>query len=159
MTGPRMGADPAGIGHEFAEEMRWTRLKARLRQADVADSMRALGFNTWSRVAVANVERGQRPVTIAEAHAIGSLLGFAITLGAVGSSSEGQMAEDSEDRSVQCADCRHERSRRWASATTRWCDQRCRKNGSFRDSVRRGFPLEWEKRESSSLPPRGYEGS
>jgi len=49
-----------------ADNLRAARARARLKQDDVAERMRSLGFDTWSRATVSEIERRNRGVAVDE---------------------------------------------------------------------------------------------
>ena len=61
------------IEHLADERLRAARLERGMTQIDLADQMVELGF-PWSQPTVARVERGRRPLSLAEAHALMDIL-------------------------------------------------------------------------------------
>jgi len=63
----------AAIEHLADERLRAARQERGMTQIDLADQMAELGF-PWSQPTVARVERGRRPLSLAEAHALMDIL-------------------------------------------------------------------------------------
>ena len=61
------------IEHLADERLRAARQERGMTQIDLADQMAELGF-PWSQPTVARVERGRRPLSLAEAHALMDIL-------------------------------------------------------------------------------------
>ena len=61
------------ISDTLGRAFRHMRIRARAGQSEVATAMRAAGFPTWSRVTVADIERGARKLTVDEAFALARL--------------------------------------------------------------------------------------
>jgi transcriptional regulator with XRE-family HTH domain len=61
------------IEHLADEKLRTARQAQGMTQLDLADQMAELGF-PWSQPTVARVERGRRPLSLAEAHALLDIL-------------------------------------------------------------------------------------
>lgn len=57
-------------GEVIAANIRATRARKRLLQADVVDRMRALGYTDWHRQTLGKVERGERRLTAEELPAL-----------------------------------------------------------------------------------------
>jgi transcriptional regulator with XRE-family HTH domain len=62
-------------GEVIAANVRATRVRKQLHQADVVERMRALGYTDWHRQTLGKVERGERSLRAAE------VLGLAYALG------------------------------------------------------------------------------
>jgi transcriptional regulator with XRE-family HTH domain len=65
---------PAGYSNVILENIRATRARKKLDQADVSERMRKLGYQSWHRQTLGKVERGERRLAAAE------LLGLAAAL-------------------------------------------------------------------------------
>ena len=86
------GMTPRSYEDVIARNVAAMRGRARLNQEVVAARMRALGYTTWLRPTVANVERGKRRLTGGEIHALAWVLGT--TIGAL-------MSAISDDKVVE----------------------------------------------------------
>jgi transcriptional regulator with XRE-family HTH domain len=65
---------PASYGDTLLENIRATRARKKLDQADVSERMRDLGYTSWHRQTLGKVERGERRLAASE------LLGLALAL-------------------------------------------------------------------------------
>jgi transcriptional regulator with XRE-family HTH domain len=65
---------PASYGDAVLENIRATRARKKLDQADVSERMRELGYTSWHRQTLGKVERGERRLAASE------LLGLALAL-------------------------------------------------------------------------------
>jgi transcriptional regulator with XRE-family HTH domain len=68
-----MDSKYVAIEHLADEKLRAARQSQGMTQLDLADQMAELGF-PWSQPTVARVERGRRPLSLAEAHALLDIL-------------------------------------------------------------------------------------
>jgi transcriptional regulator with XRE-family HTH domain len=73
---PQMGGIVSARGPDavFAQRMRAARIQAGITQRQVADHMRAAGYQEIHRSTVGKIEAGDRPVSLAEAVQFASLL-------------------------------------------------------------------------------------
>jgi transcriptional regulator with XRE-family HTH domain len=65
---------PASYGDALLENIRATRARKKLDQADISERMRKLGYESWHRQTLGKVERGERRLAASE------ILGLALAL-------------------------------------------------------------------------------
>lgn len=65
---------PASYGDAILDNIRATRARKKLDQADVSERMRMLGFTSWHRQTLGKVERGERRLAASE------VIGLALAL-------------------------------------------------------------------------------
>ena len=69
---------PISYGEVLARNIRAARVRSGLTQRDLAERMRALGFEAWRFQLVGTVEQGQRRVLAEEVHGLAWALGLTI---------------------------------------------------------------------------------
>jgi transcriptional regulator with XRE-family HTH domain len=71
---------PASYSDAVLENIRATRARKKLDQADVSERMRNLGYTSWHRQTLGKVERGERRLAASEVIGIALALGTSISV-------------------------------------------------------------------------------